>query len=40
VKYPGLESHPDHALAKRQMPKGAGAILSFGIKAGARPAPS
>ena len=40
VKYPGLESHPDHALAKRQMPKGAGAILSFGInggrKAGAR----
>ena len=34
VKYPGLESHPDHALAKRQMPKGAGAILSFGIKGG------
>ena len=22
VKYPGLESHPDHALAKRQMPQG------------------
>jgi O-acetylhomoserine (thiol)-lyase len=34
VKYPGLESHPDHALAKRQSPKGAGAILSFGIKGG------
>ena len=34
VKYPGLESHPDHALAKRQLPKGAGAILSFGIKGG------
>ena len=34
VKYPGLESHPDHALAKRQMPNGAGAILSFGIKGG------
>jgi O-acetylhomoserine (thiol)-lyase len=34
VKYPGLESHPDHALAKRQMPRGAGAILSFGIKGG------
>jgi len=34
VKYPGLESHTDHALAKRQMPKGAGAILSFGIKGG------
>jgi O-acetylhomoserine (thiol)-lyase len=30
----GLESHPDFALAKRQLPKGAGAILSFGIKGG------
>jgi O-acetylhomoserine (thiol)-lyase len=37
VAYPGLESHPDYALAQRQMPKGAGAILSFGIKGG-RPA--
>jgi O-acetylhomoserine (thiol)-lyase len=34
VKYPGLESHPDHALARRQMPNGAGAIMSFGIKGG------
>ena len=34
VKYPGLESHPDFALARRQMPHGAGAILSFGIKGG------
>ena len=34
VKYPGLESHPDHALARRQSAKGAGAILSFGIKGG------
>ncbi len=34
MKYPGLESHPDHALAKRQCPKGAGAIMSFGIKGG------
>ena len=34
VKYPGLETHPDFALAKRQLPKGAGAILSFGIKGG------
>jgi O-acetylhomoserine (thiol)-lyase len=34
VKYPGLESHPDHALAKRLSPKGAGAIMSFGIKGG------
>ena len=34
MKYPGLESHPDHALAKRQLPKGSGAILSFGVKGG------
>jgi O-acetylhomoserine (thiol)-lyase len=34
VKYPGLESHPDHAILRRQMPKGAGAIMSFGIKGG------
>jgi O-acetylhomoserine (thiol)-lyase len=34
VKYPGLESHPDHALARRQMPRGAGAIMSFGIRGG------
>jgi len=34
VKYPGLESHPDHVLLRRQMPKGAGAIMSFGIKGG------
>ncbi|HJU33096.1 MAG TPA: PLP-dependent transferase, partial [Hyphomicrobiaceae bacterium] len=34
VKYPGLEGHPDHALARRLMPRGAGAIMSFGIKGG------
>ncbi|MDR2183255.1 MAG: PLP-dependent transferase, partial [Clostridiales bacterium] len=34
VSYPGLASHPDHALAKKYMPKGAGAILTFGIKGG------
>jgi O-acetylhomoserine (thiol)-lyase len=34
VKYPGLESHPDYALARRQMPQGTGAIMSFGIKGG------
>jgi O-acetylhomoserine (thiol)-lyase len=34
VSYPGLESHPDHALARRQLPGGAGAIMSFGIKGG------
>lgn len=34
VKYPGLETHPDHALAKTQLPKGAGAMMSFGVKGG------
>jgi len=35
VKYPGLKSHPDYALAKKYLPKGPGAILGFGIKGGA-----
>ncbi len=35
VKYPGLKSHPDYARAQRYLPKGAGAILGFGIKGGA-----
>ncbi len=35
VKYPGLKSHPDYKRAKRYLPKGAGAILGFGIKGGA-----
>ena len=35
VNYPGLKSHPDHARAKKYMPKGQGAILGFGIKGGA-----
>jgi cystathionine beta-lyase/cystathionine gamma-synthase len=30
VYYPGLSSHPDHALAKRQM-KGFGAMISFDL---------
>ncbi|MEA4856709.1 O-acetylhomoserine aminocarboxypropyltransferase/cysteine synthase [Solidesulfovibrio sp.] len=34
VNYPGLESHPDHALAGRYLPDGAGAIIGFGIKGG------
>jgi O-acetylhomoserine (thiol)-lyase len=34
VNYPGLESHPDHKLAKKYLPKGQGAILGFGIKGG------
>jgi O-acetylhomoserine (thiol)-lyase len=35
VMYPGLKSHPDYERAKRYFPKGAGAILGFGIKGGA-----
>jgi O-acetylhomoserine (thiol)-lyase len=34
VVYPELETHPDHALAKRLLPKGAGAVFSFEIKGG------
>ena len=34
VSYPGLESHPDHALANKLLPKGAGSMLAFGIKGG------
>ncbi|MDZ4669778.1 MAG: O-acetylhomoserine aminocarboxypropyltransferase/cysteine synthase family protein [Phototrophicales bacterium] len=34
VNYPGLESHPSHALAQKYLPKGAGAVLGFGIKGG------
>ena len=26
VSYPGLESHPDYALAQTMLPKGAGAL--------------
>jgi methionine-gamma-lyase len=33
VSYPGLASHPQYALAKRQM-RGPGALLSFGLKGG------
>jgi O-succinylhomoserine sulfhydrylase len=33
VYYPGLESHPQHALAKRQQRSG-GAVLSFEVKGG------
>ena len=33
VHYPGLESHPQHALAKRQQ-KAAGSVLSFEVKGG------
>jgi len=33
VHYPGLPSHPQHALSKRQM-RGPGALISFGLKGG------
>ena len=32
--HPDLPDHPDHALAKRYFPKGAGSIVSFGCKGG------
>lgn len=34
VKYAGLSSSPYHALAERYMPKGPGAIFTFGVKGG------
>ena len=34
VNYPGLKNHPDYQRARKFMPNGSGAILSFGIKGG------
>ncbi len=34
VNHPSLDTHPDHALAARLLPKGAGSIVCFGIKGG------
>jgi len=34
VAYPGLPNHPDHERARKYLPKGAGAILGFGIQGG------
>jgi len=34
VKYPSLPSSPYYAMAQKYMPKGAGAVFSFGIKGG------
>ncbi len=34
VHYPGLPSHPDHALATRLLPHGCGAVMSFDIAGG------
>ena len=38
VIYPGLESHPQHGLAKRQMLNGFGGIISVDVKGGLAPA--
>ncbi|GAW93243.1 homocysteine synthase [Calderihabitans maritimus] len=34
VNYPGLPEHPSYEKAKKYLPKGCGAILTFGIKGG------
>lgn len=34
VSYTGLESHPSYQLAQKYLPKGQGAIMTFGIKGG------
>lgn len=34
VNYPGLPEHPSHALAKKYLKNGFGALLGFGIKGG------
>jgi O-acetylhomoserine (thiol)-lyase len=37
VSYPELPTHPDHALAQKLLPRGAGAVFTFDVKGG-RPA--
>ncbi|MGP8245441.1 MAG: O-acetylhomoserine aminocarboxypropyltransferase/cysteine synthase family protein [Bryobacteraceae bacterium] len=34
VNYPGLPGHPHHEAAKKYLPKGAGAVLGFGVRGG------
>ncbi len=34
VTHPSLDNHPDHDLAKKLLPRGAGSIITFGIKGG------
>jgi len=34
VSYPELPEHPDHEIARRLLPKGCGAIFTFGVKGG------
>jgi O-acetylhomoserine (thiol)-lyase len=36
VRYPGLPGQPDDARVRRYLPKGAGGILTFGVKGGAK----
>jgi O-acetylhomoserine/O-acetylserine sulfhydrylase len=38
VNYPGLEEHPYHEIAGQILTNGYGAVLSFGIEGGAKPA--
>jgi cystathionine beta-lyase/cystathionine gamma-synthase len=35
VNYPRLASHPEHALARKYLPKGCGGMVAFGLKGGA-----
>jgi len=34
VNHPSRPDHPDHALAQELLPRGAGSIVSFGVKGG------
>ena len=34
VSYPGLQTHPGHALAQRMLPDGCGSVLSFELEGG------
>ncbi|MFQ5936165.1 MAG: O-acetylhomoserine aminocarboxypropyltransferase/cysteine synthase family protein [Acidiferrobacterales bacterium] len=34
VKFAGLPDHPQHELAQKYLPKGAGSVLTFGVKGG------
>jgi O-acetylhomoserine (thiol)-lyase len=34
VRHPSLPDHPDHAVAKRLLAKGAGSVIAFGVRGG------
>ena len=36
VRYPGMPGQPDDALVRRYLPNGAGGILTFGVRGGAK----